>query len=111
MNQVFSVNAASNPAEKGSIIQIFATGEGQTDPGGVDARLATSVLPKPLLPVSVRIGGIMADVVYAGAAPDLVAGVIQVNARVPAGVASGAVPVTIIVGTQESRAGVTVAIR
>ena len=53
--------------------------------------------PRPLLPVGVRIGGRVADVTYAGAAPGLVAGMLQVNARVPADTPRGTnVPVQII---------------
>ncbi|MBI3666829.1 MAG: hypothetical protein HY236_11510 [Acidobacteria bacterium] len=49
---------------------------------------------------------------YAGAAPGLVAGVLQVNAKVPDGVTPGsAVPVTITVGTATSPNGVTLAVR
>lgn len=36
LNQNFSVNAPSNPAARGSTVMIYATGEGQTNPGGVD---------------------------------------------------------------------------
>lgn len=72
---------------------------------------AGSVAPKPLLPVAVEIGGMPAVVQYAGGASGLVAGVMQVNAVVPAGVTSGsAVPVTIKVGTS-SQAGVTLAVK
>ena len=42
-------------AAKGSVVSIFATGEGQTDPGGIDGRLANDTLPKPKLPVEVWI--------------------------------------------------------
>jgi uncharacterized protein (TIGR03437 family) len=91
---------------------IFATGEGATSPVGVDGKLAAVPLPKPVLPVSVKIDGIDAEVAYAGGAPGLVAGVIQINARVPATVAAGnAVPIVIKIGTAESQAGVTLAIR
>src|ERR1035438_797497 len=35
LNQDNSVNSAANPAPRGSIVQIFATGEGETSPHGV----------------------------------------------------------------------------
>lgn len=47
LNQDSTANSASNPAGRNTIIQIFATGEGQTDPPGVDGEIASSVLPKP----------------------------------------------------------------
>lgn len=112
LNQDYSVNGPANRAARGSIIQIFATGEGQTDPPGVDGKVAGTSLPSPLLPVKVTIGGREAVVHYAGAAPGLVAGVLQINAQVPDDVPPGsAVPIVIQVGDRRSPNGVTVAIR
>ena len=111
LNQDSSINTPSNPAEKGSIVVLFGTGEGQTDPPGVDGKLAAGVFPKPVLPVAVRIGGLTAEVLYAGAAPGLVAGVFQVNARVPAEAPSGNVPVVVTVGGVSSQAELTVAVQ
>ena len=112
LNEDGRVNSPSNPAARGSIIVLYATGEGQTDPPGVDGKVATGVLPKPLLPVSVRIGGMPAEILYVGAAPGLLAGVLQVNARVPAELATtGAVPISLTLGTATSAPGVTVSIR
>ncbi|MBI1898211.1 MAG: SBBP repeat-containing protein [Acidobacteria bacterium] len=111
LNQDGSVNTAANPASRNSIIVLFATGEGQTDPPGIDGKPAIDVFPKPVLPVRVEIGGIEAEVVYAGAAPGFVAGVLQVNARIPESSASGAaIPVTLRVGPQTGPGVVTVAI-
>jgi len=91
---------------------LFATGEGRTDPPGVDGKPAADPLPKPLLPISVTIGGLSAQVLYAGGAPRLIAGVLQVNARIPESVATGAaVPVSLTVGQATSQAGVTLAVR
>jgi len=112
LNQDGSLNSASNPAPPGSIVVLYATGEGQTEPGGVDGLLARAALPKPRLPVKVRIGARDAEVLYAGAAPGLVAGVMQVNARVPDNAPSGsAVPIEISVGEARSPRTVTVAVR
>jgi len=112
LNQDFSINSAQNGAVPGSIVSIYATGEGQTDPGGLDGIITGSLLRKPRLNVSVQIGGQDADVLYAGAAPGQLAGLLQVNARVPLGVARGvAVPVSIAIGSASSQAGVTVAIK
>jgi uncharacterized protein (TIGR03437 family) len=54
-------------------------------PAGVDVEIAplTLPLPEPLLAVRVSLSGLPADVLYAGAAPGLVSGVLQVNALVP----------------------------
>jgi uncharacterized protein (TIGR03437 family) len=49
---------------------------------------------------------------YAGGAPLEVAGLLQVNVTIPAGVATGvSVPVVIKVGTATSQTGVTIAIK
>ena len=86
-----SVNSAANPAARGSVIVLYGTGEGQTNPAGVDGRIAASVYPKPVLPVKVTIGRVdaTAGILYVGAAPDLVAGVFQLNVTVPTGVPAG----------------------
>jgi len=112
LNQDLSLNGAANPAPSGSIVVLYVTGEGQTEPPGIDGKLAAGSLPKPRLPVAVQIDGIDAEVLYAGAAPTLVAGVMQVNVRLPPGVRSGdAVPVLIKVGEATSSPGVTLAVR
>jgi uncharacterized protein (TIGR03437 family) len=112
LNQDYSINSAANPAARGSVVMIYATGEGQTNRAGVDGLLANTALPTPRLPVSVTIGGVNAQVLYAGAAPGLVAGLIQINAAVPATVQVGtAVPVQITVGTAASPTGVTLAVK
>jgi len=112
LNEDATINSPANPAARGSIIVLYATGAGQTAPAGTDGKLNTFPLPKPLLPVQVRIGGRLAEVHYAGAAPQLVAGVLQVNAKVPADVLPGdAVPVVLMVGKTASPASVTLSIR
>ncbi len=111
LNQDNSINSPANPAAKGSVVILYGTGEGQTEPKGVDGRIAATVFPKPVLPVKVTIGNQEAQVQYAGAGPFQVAGVFQINAVVPAGVASGAVPVVVTVGTAASQPGLTVSVR
>ncbi len=113
INEDGSVNSASNPASKGSVIVFYATGEGQTEPAGVDGKLANgAVLAKPVLPVQVRINGLLADVQYAGAAPGLVAGVMQLNVRVPDGMPpASALPLVVNVGGANSRFDVTIAVK
>ncbi len=102
-NEDFSINAVDNRALKGSVVVLFGTGEGQTNPPGVDGKLAAAPLPRPRLPVSVEIADQEVDVLYAGGAPGLIAGLIQVNARVPVGAPSGeAVSVVLAVGDNDS---------
>jgi uncharacterized protein (TIGR03437 family) len=110
LNQDGSPNSAVNPAAIGSIVVLFATGAGQTEPLGVDGLLAANLLPQPLLPVTVTINGQGAQVLYAGAAPGLVAGVTQVNVRVPEGIGSGVVPILLQVGDALSQDDVTLSV-
>lgn len=113
-NQDQSVNGASNPASAGSIISIYATGEGQTNPAGMDGALATeplSGIPVPKASASVTIGNINAPIQFIGTAPGGIAGFLQVNVTLPAGVATGsAVPVVLTVGGVASQKGLTMAI-
>lgn len=111
LNQDGGFNNAQNPAAKGSVIVLFLTGEGQTDPPGSDGQIANGVFPKPALPVRVDMGGIQAEVLYAGAAPGQVAGLMQVNAKIPDNSNSGPVPVQVTVGTAQSQRSLTVAVR
>jgi uncharacterized protein (TIGR03437 family) len=111
LNPDGSSNSPAKPAPKGSVIVLFETGEGQTNPAGVDGLIAGSVLPKPVLPVSLKIGGVAAVIQYYGAAPGLVAGIMQVNAVVPANVASGSVPVALTVGNASSQPGLTMSVK
>jgi uncharacterized protein (TIGR03437 family) len=111
LNQDGSSNSAANPAPRGSIISFFATGTGQTAPPGIDGKPAASPLGAPVLPVTVQIAGADADILYAGAATGLVAGIIQANVRIPAqAAAGGAVSLVLWSGGAPSQPGVTLAI-
>ncbi len=112
LNQDYSANTPAHPAAAGSVLVVYATGEGQTKPAGVDGKLANgpaSTWPKPLLAVSATIGGKAAGVMYAGAAPGYIAGLMQVNLKLPAGLVSGAWPLLLHVGNFSTT--VTVSIR
>jgi uncharacterized protein (TIGR03437 family) len=113
LNQDYSVNGLTRAAARGSVVMIYATGEGQTSPGGVDGRLAGSApYPAPVLPVKVTIGGRDTEVLYAGAAPGFVAGSMQINVRIPNDAPTGdEVPVLISVGNRNSQPTATLAIR
>jgi uncharacterized protein (TIGR03437 family) len=83
LNEDGSVNSATNPAAVNSVVSIFGTGWGKTTPAGMDGSVSGEVLPVPVLPVSVQLGGLQAYLLYAGAAPATVEGVFQVNFRIP----------------------------
>jgi uncharacterized protein (TIGR03437 family) len=116
VNQNKSINSVDSPAPLGSIISLYVTGEGQTSPAGVDGKPAAIPLPQPLLPVSVTMSGQPATVTYQGGAPTLVAGLMQVNVRIPQNLvqtfAAGPVqiPVVVQVGSIPSQTNVTIAV-
>jgi uncharacterized protein (TIGR03437 family) len=111
VNQDGTLNSTVDAAPRGSVISLYATGEGVTQPAGVDGQPAASLAPQPVLPTTVSIGGSTAEILYAGETPGFV-GLFLVNARVPASLTTtGLVPVVLRVGTVASQAGVTIAVR
>jgi uncharacterized protein (TIGR03437 family) len=112
VNQDGTVNAFDNPAARGSIVLLYATGGGQMNPT-VDDGLVTSTPPfsTPLLPIQVLIDGQTADVLYAGTAPGIIAGVLQINVRIPDGAASGEVHVVVKAGSYSSPNTVTLVVQ
>ncbi|HUA63529.1 MAG TPA: BACON domain-containing carbohydrate-binding protein [Verrucomicrobiae bacterium] len=117
LNQDSSLNATLSPAAAGSVIQIFATGGGLVSPSVSDGFLAPAAEPLPRIPgtvpVTVIIGGLRSpQVTYAGDAPGLVAGLTQIDAVVPPGVASGtSVPVVVQIGAAQSQNGITITVQ
>jgi trimeric autotransporter adhesin len=121
-NQNGSVNSQSNPEKKGNVVEIFITGEGQTSPPGVTGMVtpitSVSQLPKPLLPVSVLIGGQPASIYFYGEVPFYqgnqlvyVSGVLQIDAIIPAATASGNVSLVVTVGNASSQSNVTLSVQ
>jgi uncharacterized protein (TIGR03437 family) len=113
LNADGSINGPSNRAGRGSVIQIFATGAGETAPPLVPGGIAPSPPPLHVLitNVQVQIGGIDAPVQFAGASPQSIFGLVQINATVPLGVTPGAALSLIVrVGGAPAQAGVNVAI-
>jgi uncharacterized protein (TIGR03437 family) len=112
LNQDSTLNSPSNPALRGTVVALFGTGSGQTNPPGVDGQTGGAFSSIPVLPVSVQIGGVDAEVLYAGTSPGLIGGLLQVNCRVPATVQPGySVPVVLTVGTVSSLQTATLAVQ
>jgi uncharacterized protein (TIGR03437 family) len=112
LNGDLSANSPAHPAARGSWTSIYATGSGLLSPSVADGTIVSAAnLPLSVAPISVTIGGQAATVSYQGGAPGLVAGVMQINAQVPAGITPGpAVPVTISVGGTAGLNTVTMAV-
>ncbi len=85
LNEDGSINSADNPAKAGSVISIWATGTLPPYPAVGDGQIAAGAndyeccfLYEPLSPQN------YVRVLYAGAAPGMVAGVVQINFVAPA---------------------------
>ena len=92
-NQDGSLNSAANPAARGSVVSLYATGQGSSTGN-----------------VSLNIAGYNAPIFYAGAAPGF-PGLMQINAQIPGGfLPPGIQTVLLSVGGVASQAGVTIAI-
>jgi len=103
-----SANGASNPLARGGIGMLFLTSGGYPGEDGVPTAAAGS-LP---FPAKVTVGGIEAEVLYAGPAPGLIYGMLQVNFKVPDGVTPGdKVSLYVKLGEVWSQSGVTMAVK
>ena len=113
VNQDGTVNSAANPAAIGSYVSVYATGEGQTRPGGIDGKPGDTPAPTPIAePVTATVGGLNAEVQYAGGVPGLLAGFLQVNVLIPQKIATGnSVPIVLNIGGHSTQTGVTLSVR
>jgi uncharacterized protein (TIGR03437 family) len=89
------------PAHAGDTIELFCTGLGPVDPAVADGSAPADARTQTVNPVQMTIGGREAAVSFAGLAPGFV-GLYQVNAVVPAGTATGSVPVAVKLAGQTS---------
>jgi uncharacterized protein (TIGR03437 family) len=116
LNQDNSPNGKNNPAARGSVVQIFLSGGGVTNPASTDGWITTPIGGQwPLLEtqlVTVTIGGVRSPQInYSGGAPDAVAGLTQINAVVPATVTPGsALPLVVGIGSWQSQNGITITV-
>jgi len=93
VNEDGTLNSPAHPIARGSWISFYGTGEGVAG-----------------LPVTVRIGGYLAEVLYSGEVAGF-PGLFQINARVPVGyVPTGILSVTVAVGSADSPPGVSIAV-
>jgi uncharacterized protein (TIGR03437 family) len=85
LNQDGTVNSPANPARRGEVITLFGTG-GLWDPGAQDGQI-NPLAARPLS-MDFEVWGLSpsrpAEVLFSGPAPGQVAGVFQLNIRIPA---------------------------
>lgn len=101
LNQTGELNTAFSPANPGSVIVFYVSGAGAVAENG------TSLV----FPIQVEIDGQPAEILYAGQAPGQVLGLTQINARIPTGVRSGALPVVVRSGGFGSAGTVTIEVQ
>jgi uncharacterized protein (TIGR03437 family) len=131
VNEDGSTNSPLNPAQRGSIVTISATGGGEIDPGVLDGQILGEVLPRTDLPVSAWFdngskkwgdcfyqqvkcseNGSEGEVLYAGGVSGSVAGLVQLRVRVPLNaLASNAVQFGLEIGSQWAGQQLAIALR
>ena len=109
LNADYSLNSEDNPAPAGGIVILYGTGGGAVTTAVSDG--AVTLAATPLAgDTTVTVNGEPAEVLYSGNAGGIVAGVLQLNIRLPKTV-SGTVPVVVTTAGASSQATVTVAVR
>jgi uncharacterized protein (TIGR03437 family) len=111
MNQGGTINGPSQPAAKGSIVTVYWTGGGQTNPPGVTGSVVGDILKWLAQPISVTVGNQAAIVTFDGSAPTLVDGVDQLNIQLSPNTPSGTQPVVITVGGISSPSAGTITVQ
>ena len=98
-NQDGTANSATSPAKLGSVIALYVTGLGETNPLSVDGLVNTFPLPVPLVMPGIYIAQTQVQPLFAGAAPGLISGIVQVNVPLPAMVSGGSNAVALGLGS------------
>lgn len=108
-NQDYSLNTPTNPAKRGSVITIYATGQGYVPNAPSDGSLPNGLVTTPVLP-RIIIGGQFTDevtlqpgdpkdgnfILFSGLSPSY-PGIWQINVQIPMAVAPGAqVPIAVV---------------
>ncbi len=106
----YTVITTADPAPVGSVVIVLATGAGSVVGGAKTGGIAQGIGQQSAA-ITATIGGMNADIAYAGPAPGLVNGVLQVNLTVPKALSAGIYPVVITVGGVRTQDGVTIAVR
>jgi uncharacterized protein (TIGR03437 family) len=91
INEDGTLNSEKNPAPQGSIVTIYATGLNNTQPALVTGAIAPGAAPLAVQ-AELQVGSTgfgQGEITYAGAAPGFVAGLTQINFRLPASIFHG----------------------
>jgi len=94
INEDGTLNSKQNPARQGSIVTIYATGLNNTQPPLLTGTIAPGAAPLTFQ-AGLQIGSAgfgVGEITYAGASPGFVAGLTQINFRIPASIFHGFAP-------------------
>jgi uncharacterized protein (TIGR03437 family) len=95
-------------ARVGDVVVLFITGAGAALPAIATGRAPEEGnLPQPAAEIRLQMAGADAEILFAGFIPQA-AGVVQLNARIPAGVSGGSVPIVLTVGGVETAGTITI---
>jgi uncharacterized protein (TIGR03437 family) len=103
----------SSSGKRGDTLMLFMTGEGQVSPALLNgtspfASTPIGLLPQPVLPIAVTVGGVPAQILFAGVASGLT-GASQINFTIPMTAPTGVLPVVVTVaGVPSPAASLTV---
>jgi uncharacterized protein (TIGR03437 family) len=98
LNADGTVNSATNPAARSSLIWFFATGEGITNPPDKTGATETDMTHVPVAPLMVTINGVSAMVGSGGSTPRDVSGVLEMQIAVPAATPPGSATLSMTSG-------------
>ncbi len=96
VNDNGTLNGPNNPARRGSVVSLFATGLGAVSPPPADGALNPISPPWPIPTERFELyfaPDRTMEILFAGPAPGQAPGVFQVNARIPAVAPAGRVPI------------------
>jgi len=106
------------PAAQGTFLSLFLTGGGQTSPGSVTGSInpANQLLylknwTEGSSVVTATVGGQPAHVSFAGAAPTLINGVVQINLQIPTGVTGNNLAVVVTINGVTTLGAATIAVQ
>jgi uncharacterized protein (TIGR03437 family) len=98
----------TTPAQPGEVVLLYGTGFGPTDPATPTGQLVTTAEPLPADSVQITIGGVAANVIFAGITES---GLYQFDVTVPSGLPSGDAAVVATIGGLQTQAGVSLTIQ
>src|SRR5262249_1197659 len=106
------LSATTRPAAPNSVIAVYMTGGGITNPPSSTGSVnPTNQLLRLTVGATASINGVPANVEFIGAAPGLVNGIVQANVRVPVGVIGNNLAIVISVGGVATLGSPTVAVQ